>query len=149
MRLFKEDHSVDRSSWKSGPWDSEPDYYEWITAVGYKAYMGRLSSGCWAGIVIAPDAPGNKSWEKLKFYNALYHMSVVSGEFSTGHSSLSDTPGMIEYCSSASAWECPGESKMTWFRGPYKTIEEFKQRMENLATAIFKLHNDPSLYESW
>lgn len=150
MKLFDKDHTVDRSTWKSGPWDNEPDYYEWTTRAGYPAYLGRLSSGAWAGAVSAPEAPGDKSYIKHMFYNKLAYMGYnTKKEFSTGHSSYTDTPGILDYCSSAEHWEAPGPSNRTWWRGPYKTLEEFKERCENLADALLELHNNPDLYKDF
>lgn len=150
MRIFDKDHTVDRSTWKSGPWDNEPDYHEWTTRAGYPAYIGRLDSGAWAGSVIAPGPPGEKGWEKMKFYHKLEYIGWdKNAEFSTGHSSYTDVEGILEYCGSAEHWESPGPSKRIWWRGPYKTMDEFKERCENLASALLKLHNDPSLYEDF
>ena len=150
MRLFQADHKADRSEWKSGPWDNEPDYYAWTTRAGFPAYMGRLPSGAWAGGVIAPQAPEVRSIDTCKFYSKLTHMGHAKDkEFSMGHSSPTNTPGIIDYCCSAEHWESPGPSNRTWWRGPYKTLEEFKERCENLADAILALHNDPNLYKDW
>lgn len=148
MKLFSKEDAADRSAWKSGPWDSEPDYYEWTTRAGYPAYIGRLDSGAWAGAVTAPEAPGEKSYEKMKFHRRLQHMSHTR-EFNTGMSSYTDVDGIIEYCSSGEHWEAPGPSNRTFWRGPYKTMEEFKERLENLADAILELHNNPDLYKDF
>lgn len=147
MRLFDKDHTVDRSGWKSGPWDSEPDCHEWVTRVGYQAYIGRLDSGVWCSCVIAPEAPGTHL-EQMKFHSRLQHMSHTR-EFNTGGSAYTDVPGMIEYCSSAEHWEAPGHSDRTWWRGPYKTMNEFKERCENLAAALLELHSNPDLYKDF
>lgn len=146
MKLFDKDHTVDRSTWKPGPWDNEPDYYEWTTAAGYPAYIGRLNSGAWAGSVSAP-APIGDLYLQQKFYNKL---SVNNfDKFTVGHTSYNEVPGILDYCTSGEHWEAPGTSSRSFWRGPYKTLEEFKERCENLAEAIMALHNDPNLYKDW
>lgn len=51
------EYIVDRSKWRSGPWDGEPDRIEWKTDAGLPALMVRQRNhGAWCGYVaVAPD----------------------------------------------------------------------------------------------
>lgn len=42
---------ADRSSWGSGPWDSEPDKLQWETRSGLTGLLHRNSFGAWCGYV--------------------------------------------------------------------------------------------------
>ena len=46
---------IDRCSWGSGPWDTEPDLVEWTTQSGLYARILRHASGHWCGYVHVPN----------------------------------------------------------------------------------------------
>ena len=49
------DHTVVRSGWKPGPWDSEPDKVNWVDqATGLDCMMVRNHVGAWCGYVGVP-----------------------------------------------------------------------------------------------
>jgi hypothetical protein len=48
--------TVDRRGWKKGPWDSEPDRFDWTTAAGLPAFGLRIPrSGHWCCYVDIDD----------------------------------------------------------------------------------------------
>jgi hypothetical protein len=47
-----------RADWGPGPWDSEPDHEEWVTAAGYRGYLKRNHIGSWCGyVILSPGHP--------------------------------------------------------------------------------------------
>jgi hypothetical protein len=52
-------HTIDRTGWPRGPWDSEPDRVDWKTKAGLHAIALRQpSSGGWCGYVgVEPGHP--------------------------------------------------------------------------------------------
>src|SRR5579885_2819656 len=128
---------VDRSSWKSGPWDNEPDYYEWTTNVGYFVWMGRLDSGAWFAIIEAPCPTDGTML--LAFSHTLCY-KINSSQF--GMIDKTDKEDIGGFVYSMEHWESPGPSKREWYRGPYKTLEETKQFCEELAQDIFDTHKE-------
>lgn len=51
------EHVIDRTSWTSGPWDSEPDRIQWKTAAGLPGLIVRNYSGALCGYAAVP--PGH------------------------------------------------------------------------------------------
>lgn len=46
---------IDRTGWRRGPWDAEPDELLWTDAeTGYDCAAYRNWSGCWCGYVLVP-----------------------------------------------------------------------------------------------
>lgn len=53
------EHTVDRTGWAPGPWDTEPDRIEWRSH-GMPALMVRNHVGAWCGYVgLAPGHPAH------------------------------------------------------------------------------------------
>lgn len=132
---------ADRSSWPSGPWDSEPDFYEWTTAVGYEAYMFRLDSGAWAASITAPHPQG------IMLLAFSHHMrDNYPKDHQAGMISKTDIEGIGEFCLSMEHYASPGPSYggRTWNRGPYKTLSEVIQICEDVALHIFETHKEGS-----
>lgn len=47
---------LDRVGWASGPWDTEPDYVQWVDDVtGLPCLMHRGGSGSWCGYVAVAE----------------------------------------------------------------------------------------------
>lgn len=144
--MSKEYHrndKADRSNWPSGPWDDEPDFYEWTTAVGYEAYMFRLESGAWAAAITAPY-PTAKGPGTMGFHHTLRDKRINQMDHSVCMVSKTDIEGIGDFCISMEHWESPGPAYggRTWNRGPYKTIKELKQICENVAQDIFEVHQE-------
>ena len=131
---------IDRSSWSPGPWDNEPDSCEWITVAGYKAKMYRLKSGAWAASIMAPHPADTTSLLTLchamsdKRKNQMTHQLAMI--------SKTDVKKIGEFCLSMEHWDSPGPVYVgrDWNRGPYKTLEEVKQIVEDVAKDIFDLN---------
>lgn len=142
-KKWSKDQEVDRSNWSAGPWDNEPDFYEWTTSVGYEAYLCRLDSGAWAGKVIAPYP--TEGTMLLAFSHTMRDKRRNQIEYQPGMIAPSDdnVEGIGEYCLSMEHWESPGPAYggRTWNRGPYKTLEETKQICEVVAGDIFETHS--------
>ncbi len=48
-------HTIDKSDWGDGPWQSEPDKRQWMTSAGLPAIVNRNPSlGGWCGYVAVP-----------------------------------------------------------------------------------------------
>lgn len=145
--MLREDYinkKADRSAWKSGPWDNEPDFHEWITRAGYPAWAARLESGAWFTAVEAPSpkcGPENSSLV-LAFHHTMdakYRNKIV---FGPGMSYIKEE-GITGFVCSMEHWECPGPNKYRdWFRGPYKTLEDTKEICEVVADAILETHQE-------
>jgi len=140
---YHRDDVADRSGWAPGPWDGEPDFYEWTTAVGYEAYMFRLDSGAWAAAIIAPY-PQGKGQEVMGFHHTLREKRWNQLDHLPGMCSKSDIEGYSEYCLSMEHWASPGPAYggRTWNRGPYKTLVELKQICEEVGQDIFNTHKE-------
>lgn len=139
-REWAKEKAIDRSGWAPGPWDTEPDYYEWDTKVGYPAFMIRLESGAWCGIIEAPYP--TEGIMSLAFSHTLRDKRWNQMTHSVGMVSKTDVEGVGQHCISMEHWESPGPAYggRTWNRGPYKTLEEVKQICEDVAGDIFDLH---------
>lgn len=140
---------ADRTGWPAGPWDNEPDYYEWITKVGYSAFTMRLESGAWVGIVEAPYPTEGKML--LAFS---HHMrDTYPNQHQAGCISKTDIEGLGQFCLSMEHYESPGPAYggRTWNRGPYKTLNEVKQICEEVAQSIFTTHKEGTYknYFNW
>jgi hypothetical protein len=130
---------ADRSGWPKGPWDSEPDFYEWTTAVGYEAYMFRLNSGAWAASITAPHPSGQML---LAF---THHMrDMYPDDHQAGMISKTDVEGIGDFCLSMEHYASPGPAYdgRDWNRGPYKTLDEVIQITEQVATHIYETHQE-------
>lgn len=138
-RGYHKDDVADRSGWAPGPWDGEPDFYEWTTAVGYEAYTYRLDSGAWAVSIIAPYPTEGR--DLLAFSHT---MRDQRPEHRAGMISKTDVEGIGEHHVSMEHWASPGPAYggRTWNRGPYKTLEETKQIAESVAKHIFDTHKE-------
>lgn len=149
-RKYTRERVIDRTDWKSGPWDNEPDYLEWTTDVGYPAYMFRLDSGSWVCVVEAPSPSDGKMI--LAFSHTLRDKRWNKEYGQPGSSSYTDVEGIVGYNCSMEHWECPGHSEYhKTFRGPYKTLEETKQICEDVAKDIFDIHKEGTYvnYFNW
>ncbi len=128
---------VDREGWEPGPWDKEPDYYEWTTAVGYPAFLMRIESGAWAGIVEAPHPSG------MMLLAFSHHMrDKYRSQHQAGMISKTDVEGIGQFCFSMEHYASPGPAYggRTWNRGPYKTMEDTIKICEEQAQQIFDTH---------
>lgn len=133
---------ADRSSWGSGPWDNEPDFFEWDTQVGYPAWAARLDSGAWFVNVIAPYPTDGKML--LAFSHTIrdkYYARDWAGQ--PGMIAKTEQEGIGEHCISMEHWCHPGPNKDKK-RGPYKTLEEVKEYAEKAALYIFDTLQDGS-----
>lgn len=132
---------IDRSSWKPGPWDNEPDYHDWETKAGYQAFAGRLDMGTWYGYVVAPhpssEIPGLKF---RRFMNKLGTMGIRCGMVVK-----TEIENVGEFCFSFEHYAPPSDPDKKCF-GPYKTFEEIIEACEKLANNLLSLNNDESLY---
>jgi hypothetical protein len=137
-REYQKAKKIDRSNWKSGPWDNEPDYAEWTTAVGYPAWCSRLKSGAWFGVIEAPlpikDCIGF-------FGHAMRDKSDLF-EHDFGMICPTDQEGIGGYTTSMEHWESPGLPTKTSYRGPYKTLEDLKSICEVIAKNISETHRE-------
>ncbi len=136
-RDWAKEKVFDRASWPSGPWDNEPDYYEWTTQAGYPAFTLRLESGAWVGIIEAPYPTEGKML--LAFSHTMRDKRFRQIDHQPGMISKTDVEGIGQYCLSMEHYESPGPAYggRTWNRGPYKTLEEVKQICEDVAQDIF------------
>ena len=50
---MRERQSIDRKGWPSGPWDNEPDRFEWRSQ-GFPCLAARSHVGAWCGYVAVP-----------------------------------------------------------------------------------------------
>jgi hypothetical protein len=142
-RKWAKEEPTDRKDWPAGPWDSEPDFDEWTTSVGYQAYAGRLDSGAWYVAIIAPLCP-EKGRGTQYFHHALRDKRWDQMDHQIGMVSYSDVEGYGEYIVSMEHYASPGPAYggRTWIRGPYKTLEEVKQISEDVAKDIFDTLKD-------
>ncbi len=131
---------IDRSTWKPGPWDEEPNYCEWTTKADYPAWAGRLPSGAWYLIIEAPLPTGGT--KMLAFLHTMKDESPQEHDATPGHCTPTDREGISQFCFSMEHWECPGPSERTWWRGPYKTLADVKERSEVLSDRIAKIHKE-------
>lgn len=132
---------IDRSQWKSGPWDNEPDFYEWITESGYEAYCGRLPTGTWYGYVIAPHPDG------IEFSKYMHYLHWDL-KHQVGMVVKTDIKNVGEFGVSFEHNEAPGPTNRTFYRGPYRTLDDMKKDLEALAKDILLLNNDSSIYQN-
>lgn len=137
---------IDRSSWKSGPWDNEPDYHEWTTKAGYEAFAGRLDMGTWYGYVVAPHPPYDMHIKFHRFMKKLNSMGIppcFTGRL--GLVAKTDIENVGEFCFSFEHNAPPSDPDKKCF-GPYKTLEETIETCEKLAEDLLLLNNDETLY---
>lgn len=141
-RGWAQEKEIDRTSWPRGPWDDEPDYYEWVTLAGYPAFAFRLESGAWAGIVEAPHPTDGMML--LAFSHTM--RDNYPDQHQAGMISKTDVEGIGQFCLSMEHYASPGPAYggRTWNRGPYKTLEEVKQICEDVAKSIFDTHKEGS-----
>lgn len=148
MREYAKSKVIDRSEWPPGPWDNEPDYYEWTTEAGYEAYTCRLMCGAWVGIIIAPYPTDGMML--LAFSHTMRDKRFDQLDHQPGMISKTDQEGIGEFCLSMEHWESPGPASYRpiggpkFTRGPYKTLEEVKQICENVAADILETHTTQS-----
>jgi hypothetical protein len=137
-REYSKAKQINRRGWPHGPWDNEPDFYEWTTAVGYSAYAARLDDGCWFGVIVAPFP--TEGTMLLAFCHTIRDKS--RGHFSSGMIAKSDQEGIGEWHYSMEHYQSPIPRDQS--RGPYKTLEDVKQHCESAAQLIFKTHEEGS-----
>jgi hypothetical protein len=104
MKAEQTDHEIDRSGWRAGPWDSEPDRVEW-RASGFPCLAVRNHIGAWCGYVELP--PGHP------LHGAGY--DAANGRLEDG------VHGGLTYAGACSGPVChvpaPGESEDVWWLG--------------------------------
>lgn len=84
------EYKVDRSGWRSGPWDNEPDRIEWITALGYPAIILRNDAVALCGYVGVPR--GHAAYGKQDFGTSV-HGGLTYGSRCYGHVCHMPRPG--------------------------------------------------------
>jgi hypothetical protein len=134
------DKVLDRSSWKSGPWDNEPDYCEWTTSLGDPVWAARLDSGAWFYVLETPYPSDIEGSAVLAFHHCMRDKTNHEIELSPGMG-WKVREGIHAHCGSMEHWEAPGPSERAWWRGPYKTLEDVKQIAEtlsNIASEVLK-----------
>ncbi len=136
--LYK-NKKADRSLWPAGPWDNEPDFDEWFTSVGYKAWAGRLDTGAWFLVL---EAPCPTDGVLIKAFCACLRHKSNKFEHQFGMISRTDREDIGGYTFSMEHWECPGPARRDWFRGPYKTLEDVKKVCEEVSQHIFDVQKD-------
>jgi hypothetical protein len=134
------DKSLDRSSWKPGPWDNEPDFIEWTTRAGYPAWGGRLPSGAWFGII---EAPYPKEYGQ-QFHHTMRDKYEGKITFGPGMVMKTEKEDISAYVLSMEHWESPGPAYggRDWNRGPYKTLDDMKEICEIVANTILETHQE-------
>lgn len=73
------EHKVDRTGWKPGPWDDEPDKIQWKTAAGLPALIVRNSIGNLCGYVGVPPSHPALSTEDLTVHGGVTYCHSCSG----------------------------------------------------------------------
>lgn len=147
--IYHKNKKIDRAKWQKGPWDKEPDFYEWITEVGYSAFMSRLcvvnsdSIGVWTCQVEAPHPS-----DSLKHY--MFNLSLQRDyHIQWGMSLKTDIENVAEYCLSMEHYKGPMSSSEKQYRGEYKTFEETKEAGEKMAAALYDLNRKYNLKAFW
>jgi hypothetical protein len=135
-REFSKAQKINRRGWPQGPWDNEPDFYEWTTTVGYLAYAARLDDGCWFGVVEAPYP--TDSVMLMAFSHTIRDKSF--GRLSSGLVAKSNQKGIGEFCYSMERYQSPIPREISW--GEYKTLEDVKKHCEEAAQLIFTTHKE-------
>lgn len=141
-REWGKHQKIDRKSWAPGPWDSEPDFYEWTTQVGYPAWAARLQSGSWFLVIEAPYPHKEDGAFRMGFHHCIRDKSEGRIELEPGSCFSTDKEDILGFVSSLEHWESPGPSDRTWWRGPYKTLEDVKKIGEKLASNILEVHQE-------
>jgi hypothetical protein len=134
---YSKARKINRRGWPHGPWDSEPDFYEWTTSVGYPAYVGRLPDGCWFGVVEAP-LPAEEGSMYLAFSHTIRDKS--NGRLCAGLISKTDREGIGEFHYSMEHYQSPIPREHSW--GPYKTLEYVRQHCEDAAHLIWQTYKE-------
>lgn len=137
---FAKSKKIDRSLWKSGSWDNEPDYCEWITAQGHSTWAARLPSGAWYLVMEVPFP--TESIMRLAFLHTMRDLYYKEISATPGMTAPTDKEDISQFIFSMEHWESPGSSERTWWRGPYKTLEAIKERSEILSDRISKIHKE-------
>ena len=139
MKEFAKNRTINRQDWASGPWDNEPDYYEWTTAAGYEAYLFRLDTGTWVGNIIAPYP--TEGTTLMAFSHTLRDKRWRQFDHRIGLISKTETDGIGEFGLSMEHYSSPSNPTKE-SHGPYKTMEETKQICEDIAQDIFQTHKE-------
>lgn len=139
MRDYLKNKEVDRKNWSVGPWLGEPNFYEWNTAVGYEAYAGRLETGAWVGIIIAPYPVEGKMLSAFCHTLRDKRHKGYDDPHEPGSISKTDVEGIGEWSISMEHYESPTPTnKSIW--GPYKTLKNVIEITESVAKDIFDIH---------
>ena len=140
MKDYAKTKVIDRTNWEPGPWDYEPDYYEWITEAGYEAYIGRLDFGSFYCVVIAPHPSGYDFSKFMKYlmHEMSNHISLVS---------KTDIENVSEFCMSFEHYKRPDPREQKFSRGGYPLLEVVKKFGENAASGIWLLNTNRNLYK--
>lgn len=135
-RSFHKDKTVDRSHWKSGVWDEEPDYFEWDTKAGYGAFASRLEGGAWCLYIEAPHPTGDGF---RPFWNALSPFPAKRSDYIISLVVKTDNPNISQFVISFERWETPLYDPIS-YRGKYKTLKEVIEIGEEMAKKMMQLN---------
>lgn len=143
------EYKVDREGWPAGPWDNEPDRFEFEHA-GHTCMLIRNQFGVWCGYVGVP--PGHPLYEKSYWHcNLGVHGGLTYSNKCFGHICHTPKPGEpddiwwlgfdcvhgsdLVPCTQDYAvemglvyWSSPGQE--------YRTVEYAKDQTEKLAEQI-------------
>lgn len=108
-RLLKSTIAVDRSNWRNGCWDGEPDSEIGMTPSGLLYRLIRGYKGAWCGYVMIPFGYPEELESDVESYDIILEM-LCGGRwwaFDSNHS-----------------WQyAPGEDEDSEYRGGYTTYE--------------------------
>jgi hypothetical protein len=126
---------VDRTGWPQGPWDTEPDFVEWVSSVGgidVKCEIQRNSLGALCGYVYVPKKhPWRKAHRAVDVEGVSVHGGITWGVDSAGRIGFDcshagdDSPGMR---ARGRRKLLPGET--------YRDMAYVRGEVENLATQL-------------
>lgn len=141
---YRRNKKVDRSSWPEGPWDNEPDIYEWITSSGYKACASRLDTGAWVGEIEAPFPDDKDVSNTLSFAHTLRERKCGIGMVTK-----TDVTGTVHFCISFEHYKHPAPIPREHHWGEYKTLSEVIVMCNKTATHIKDLNDNPDKYVNY
>jgi hypothetical protein len=103
------EHKVDRSGWRPGPWDQEPDKLNWKTEVGLDGMIVRNGMGALCGYVAVPNG------------HPLYGVGYSDGDYPDSPEGRFDVHGGLTYSARCAGHIChvpePGEPDDVWWFG--------------------------------
>lgn len=101
------DRQIDRSSWKLGGWNDEPDFYEWTTNVEYSVWCSRLPSGAWFAIIEAPYPIDEDIPIRMGSHHCIRDKAKGKLEFQPGMTFPTEKKDISGFAISFEDWESP------------------------------------------